>query len=96
MLGGITGCNITESPIKENHKKNSAERKSYQEVSISIFKPKSCFHSEVHRRNFTLCNHNKHVVAPGGDSNIKGWGCSSRILKLTPKGEQTGRGSRLF
>ena len=32
----------------------------------------------------------------GGESNIKNVGCSSRILKLTPKGDQSGRGSRIF
>ena len=32
----------------------------------------------------------------GGLEYNKRWGCSSRILKLTPKGDQTGRGSRIF
>ena len=32
----------------------------------------------------------------GGLEYKKRWGCSSRILQLTPKGDQSGRGSRIF
>ena len=46
-------------------------------------------------------DHNNELVVtdgriPGGDSNIKRRGCLLRILKLTPKGDQSGRGSRIF
>ena len=34
---------------------------------------------------------------PGGGLEYrKRWGCSSIILKLTPQGDQSGRGSRIF
>ena len=35
----------------------------------------------------------EHAYIPGGLKYKKRWGCSSRILKLTPKGDQSGRGS---
>ena len=41
--------------------------------------------------------HNTNSRGGGGElEHKKRWGCSSRILKLTPKENQSGRGSRIF